>query len=371
MEDSGIINRQQQKLSNATGSENNKPNEIESLNKEDSKDTKDTKDAAVSNNQKETIQVQGEEPINSNLNQNIDSGKRHRRRKSEIGMVDRAYKCPDCDKCYLMASSLITHRKLKHGYGYGGTNEETKTRGRPRKDNQPGVNKQNTNTNINNNCDNAQNKFNLFFNNETRKPPTLDQTLNEKTISLDIIKSNLTDIFKQCQKELFSKLENVEQYYFYKLLVDKWDKEIPIPGEESNEDEAKIQAENPPPCTKLDSTRADFLFYIYLKEFSKKTNKEYFWFMIKFIVLFRECINLKRKGTVEKECQNEEGKETMEYTQIYDAENIPEMCNEFYIEFMEPQNFFGLNQNELIELIQHFCYWLYYNHYTQSQLTLL
>ena len=55
----------------------------------------------------------------------------------------------------------------------------------------------------------------------------------------------------------------------------------------------------------------------------------------------------------------------------YDTENLPDICNDFYIEFMEPKNFFGLNQNELIEVIQHYCFWLYSNKYTQAHLFLL
>jgi hypothetical protein len=47
------------------------------------------------------------------------------------------------------------------------------------------------------------------------------------------------------------------------------------------------------------------------------------------------------------------------------------MCNDYFIDFMEPHNYFGLNCNELIELIQHFCYWLVSKTYTQSNLTLI
>ena len=39
-----------------------------------------------------------------------------------------------------------------------------------------------------------------------------------------------------------------------------------------------------------------------------------------------------------------------EFTQIYNAEEIPEVCNDFFLDFMEPKRFFGLNKEELIEL---------------------
>ena len=46
------------------------------------------------------------------------------------------------------------------------------------------------------------------------------------------------------------------------------------------------------------------ILFFYLKEFYKNTNIEYFWFMIKFIVLLRECINKLRANLV----KNEENK---------------------------------------------------------------
>ena len=118
--------------------------------------------------------------------QNGEYTKRHRRRKDEI--TDRQYQCPDCDKCYLSGPALTTHRKTKHGYELNG---EKKMRGRPKREETP----QNP-TII------AQNKYLSFFKNETRKPPSLDQTINNKTITLEIIKNNLSDIFRQCKKEV-------------------------------------------------------------------------------------------------------------------------------------------------------------------------
>ena len=60
-----------------------------------------------------------------------------------------------------------------------------------------------------------------------------------------------------------------------------------------------------------------------------------------------------------------------EYSELFCAEGIPESCNDFFLDFMEPKEYFGLNNNELIELTQHFCFWLYLNKYTHSYLTLI
>ena len=90
--------------------------------------------------------------------------------------------------------------------------------------------------------------------------------------------------------------------------------------------------------------------------------------MINFIVLFREYINILRNNLIKQEHQ-EDKKQV--YSQIYNAETLPEICNDFFVEFMEHYSYFGLNKFDLIELIQHFCYWLYSKQYTQSHLTLL
>ena len=280
--------------------------------------------------------------INNNSNEKY---KRHRRGKNEVN--DRNYRCPDCDKCYLSGPALTTHRKTKHGYG---TNGEKRNRGRPKKDGP------NDNVQIN-----PANKFNYFFNDEKRRPTSLDQTLNTKTITVDIIKEFMEKIFNQCKNELFQDISKVEDHSFYPLIVDNWDKENPFSEEEC----FKAINKKDEPLVKIQSYNLDELFFFYLKEFSEKTNTEYFWFMIKFIILFRECINNLRKDLLKTEHQNKL------YTQVYNAETVPEICNDFFIEFMEPYDFFGLHKMELIELVQHFCYWLYSKQYTQSHLTLL
>ena len=286
---------------------------------------------------------------NPNANfQNIEKAKRHRRGKSEIN--ERNYRCPDCDKCYLSGPALTTHRKTKHGYGING---EKRARGRPRKEC--------INENI---STNPQNKFIYFFGEEHRK------LINEQDmINLDIIKQNIKTIFKQCKESLFNDIEDVEKYNFYNLIVDNWEKDEPefeqecfssivvnmnLPVKDNNENfNIKVQSYN-----------LDCIFFFYLKEFYKSVNKVYFWFILKFIILFREFLNQTRKNFV----KNGENKD---FTQLYNAEIIPEMFNEFLLDFMESYDYFGLNKNELIELMQHFCYWLNVNRYSQTQLSLI
>ena len=112
----------------------------------------------------------------------------------------------------------------------------------------------------------------------------------------------------------------------------------------------------------------DLILLLYLKELATKTNKQYFWFVNKFVVLLREYINAFKKDEVKEEQKTEE---KQEYSQLCSAEGIPESFNDFFLEFMQPNKYYGLNEQELIELAQHFCFWLYLNKYTHSYLTLI
>ena len=113
-------------------------------------------------------------------------------------------------------------------------------------------------------------------------------------------------------------------------------------------------------------TILDGVFIIYLKEISKITNIDYFSFIIKFIVILREYINKSKESLVSKDI---EGQPKAYYSQIYNAEIVPEICNNFFNSL--PNNNYNLDKNELIEIVQHFCYWLYDNHYSLSHLVLL
>jgi hypothetical protein len=111
----------------------------------------------------------------------------------------------------------------------------------------------------------------------------------------------------------------------------------------------------------------DDIFYEYLYMFKNKTNQKYFTLMLKFILLFRECFDISKNK------ENKDGT-IKPVTNYISPEGLPDLCNEFYGEFMEKNNFFGIyepqDRNEIIEIIQHFCIWLFKNEYTKSKLSL-
>ena len=89
--------------------------------------------------------------------------------------------------------------------------------------------------------------------------------------------------------------------------------------------------------------------------------------MTKFVILFRECYDCSKN-------KDKDPAQRQKYTGDNNAEGLPDLCNEFYGEFLEQNNFFDIedqnDRNEIIEIIQHFCIWLFKNEYTKSKLSL-
>ena len=343
-----LKSNEESNLNNQTNQDNSQQNNESSENKKDEK-------KAESQNEKDENKELSVDAYNSAIKENINSasnnekGKRHRRGKNETS-AERTYKCPDCDKCYLSGPALVIHRKNKHGYN---PEIEKKSRGRPKKEEQQ-----------ENSFQNAQLKYDNFLNNSTRKKISENEGEENGEINLDIIKDNLTNIFRQCKSDLFANIDEIDKYPFYQLVVNNWEKNNKELEEYfNNNNKNDVGSEN-----KISSPYLDQIFFLYLKEFATKTNKNYFWFINKFIVLFRECINLFKKDQIKEKYKNEINKE---YSQLFNAEGIPESCNDFFLEFMQPKQYYGLNEGELIELAQHFCFWLYLNKYTHSYLILL
>ena len=184
-------------------------------------------------------------------------------------------------------------------------------------------------------------KYNFFF--------TSDNRAEEENVTIDIkeLTSEVYDFLYQgpYKEKLFSHPKNYEENPILKNLV-----------EDSN-------VSSKPKSEKT----CDEVFYEYLHTFKDETNKKYFSLLLKFVLLFRECYNISKN-----KYNKEEDKKAV--TDTISPENLPDLCNEFYGEFLEPNNFFGISEpderNEIIEIIQHFCVWLFINEYTKSKLSL-
>ena len=110
----------------------------------------------------------------------------------------------------------------------------------------------------------------------------------------------------------------------------------------------------------------DDAFSEYLISFMGKTNRKYFSLMLKLILLFRECYDINKNKD-----KKEEEKQAL--TNSLAPQELPDLCNEFFA-FLEQNGFFGITEageeNEIVEIILHFCTWLFKRGYTSSKLSL-
>lgn len=240
--------------------------------------------------------------------------------------MSRIYAC-SCGKEFLSQPALNNHIKTKHPGLIA--NLCIRGRGRARKY-----------LLGSNESDFEHNKYDIFFNLNNRGAE------EGKIIDLN---SLIPEVFKliyesQYTDKLFSKIKNY--------------KDNPILNNLSIGNEISKKAKNEKTC--------DDLFYEYLSTFKDKTNQNYFSLLIKFVILFREFYNEYKNKEIE-------DKDRHEVTNLISAEKLPDLCNSFYQEFLENNNFFGLKedeQKEIVEIIQHFCLWLFKNEYTKSKLIL-
>lgn len=121
----------------------------------------------------------------------------------------------------------------------------------------------------------------------------------------------------------------------------------------------------------------DLILAEYVEHLQEICNQDYFIFGLKFLFLMRGCLNKYKNVELinRREILQENIPLTInEYTEYFNADQIPDICNEFVSEFLENSEFFGMNEvekNEIIEIIQHLCYWLFKKGYTSSKLSLV
>lgn len=322
----------------------------------------------------ETNHINANEYTNTYHNVEFADQKNKRHRRSKNDTEGRNYVCPECQKSYLSIPALTNHRKSKHGYGLEG---EKKGRGRPKKE-----------TISSNLIENAEEKFKGFFMCDKRKKTDVvvvdssSSNMNDNTnsnnintvnsnssssnqcISLDVLKRIFTDTFNELkqQHDMFNDVDNVSSFMFYDFIINNYNSTSPDLGNECYD---SLIRSGDPIDKKVQSCPIDGGFYKYIKYISSNTNETYFKFLLKFIIIFRECINKFRKQFVRSDHIT---KDKCVYTQLFNAETVPDICNDFCSDYLPMYNNFEMDFNELLEVIQHFCFFLYKEKLTQSHL---
>jgi hypothetical protein len=261
-----------------------------------------------------------------------------RKRRSKKDQNGRLFSC-ECGKSYLSQLALNNHRKSKHDFISSDKSVSSKRgRGRPKK---AGL------KSLYENLNNPEIIYQNFFDNKLR-----NNDKNESVIIQNYIDIIFEDIYVKHKDKCNIHYISIKDHCFLNYFI------------------------NPNSSIMLKHS-CDFIFKQYLEYVSKLTNKDYFLLILKFIVIFRECINKYKNIELENSIYilgETIPKHVQEFTQYYDAEQAPELCNEFISDYLVANDYFGFrsdNISELIELMQHFCYWLYENNYTSSRLSLI
>ena len=257
--------------------------------------------------------------------------KRATKKESDI----RNYKCTFCDKSYLSYPALYTHCKQKHNTN----NHSGRNRGRPKKE-QSEINSE-------------KNRYDpmtlAYFQKEERTGITKIENINACAINAfkylyqnENLECNMDKKIKDRKMKEYSKVE--DHPFLGLFLKDPHNTNIIIGDEKAS---------------------TDFVLINYLNKMSLYCNEKYYEKLIIFVTLFREHINLVNQDKVEKD---------QEFTQITEAEDVPESSNEFITDFLFPEDEeheFGLDKEEAIDLTRNLCNWMYINNFTCSKLFLL
>ena len=113
-----------------------------------------------------------------------------------------------------------------------------------------------------------------------------------------------------------------------------------------------------------ENEKTDNVLIYYLTKLSIHVNPEYFTKVVEFVTLFREFVNIAYQDKVEN------GKE---FSAEMNAEDVPNISNEFIIDFLDPENGndFDFQKEEAIDLTLNLCQWMYDNNFSCSKLTMI
>lgn len=143
------------------------------------------------------------------------------------------------------------------------------------------------------------------------------------------------------------------------------------------EDEDKIDEE----AMKIKKQRkCDEILAEYLDSIAKVVHEDYYRRAMKFVFLFRECLNHYGDRLIKlRQSQGlgappdpvvDESSKTKEYCLSNTAEQAPEISNEFVTVYLDELKS-GFDRSESIDLTQNLCFWLHNNGYTCSKLSLI
>ena len=258
---------------------------------------------------------------------------------------DILYKCEFCEKTYWSKTAMRNHMFNKHNSLLASKNIIKHKAGRPRQ---------------------HENDDNTYYNYMRNKYSKFWAVLKRKKDINTII--NMENILNTVFKDLYGKYSNLldngenlkswKEHPWLKLLINTKNNDI--------NNNLNIIVNNNKNNLSCDSVLTMYVDYI-----KEKTNTNYLIFIIKFLVLFRDCFNNSKNIKFSNSENN-----NIERSTVISAEKIPEIANEFFTDYLPSKNFFenslDLNSlNEMTELVQHLCHFLRLKNFSSLRLVLI
>lgn len=287
-----------------------------------------------------------------------------RKRRSKDNKIERNYIC-GCGKSYLSYAALYTHARTKHD-GVFPKNTTTLHKKRGTKVKKDGWNSDNL-------ADEFQSIYDL--NNEFKK---FMETLEKGNRKGD---NNQKDIIEKFPCETFQK-----QIFFELLLIrlEKIRKEL-------------IESYGPDFLSKMDiiifeinnykNLNCNDIFCLFLIYVFRYVSHEFYQETVFYIVCYRLMMNEIGWDKFPKTEGSDISEDFEEYCESNGAENLPDMANEFVLDYFskciqsdfviknkDELMFFGLNAESLLRVIlmtKFFCRWLYIHKFSKGNVTLI
>ncbi len=186
-------------------------------------------------------------------------------------------------------------------------------------------------------------------------PLTMEYFKSQEKVG-EVNKENVISLCEEMFKELF-----IDNYKEYKdKLIKEWTEPKDYPLFKNLHMIMKTNKIND-----IDNIKCDEVFAEYLFKVSQVTCDDYFKNkVVKFVILYREFLNAHKRKELDL---------SDDYSVTYQAEDAPDVSNEFITEFLMDgeESIFEYDKEESIELTQNFCQWMYDSNYTSSKLTLI
>lgn len=192
----------------------------------------------------------------------------------------------------------------------------------------------------------------------------MDTNSNIKAIT-DLIIEEFVRIAKEVKFDphsvFFRPQEKIEEDTFLKLLKFY---------NTSNFDKVNIPKPNEKAKSMIDNVLAVYLILI----IEVTRDKFFLELIVKFVFLFREYLNMTGwdyLAHLHSYGLYDDLRIEGEFCSKVNCEEIPELVNDFVVNFLQMEDKFSIHQKELVDITQNFCYWLFINELTNFKLAKL